>query len=161
MTNFSQISEDIATDLWHRFRAIAMAINQADRFVGMSEAGVAAGAETGWLKSLAQSDEEVNEIAKDLVLRAFRTALEPGNYTILQKLKEHTSVSYSELMEASAMNRLSVSERVNDLIQVGLAVKDVQADQAQGTQAAYAILQLCEKTQISLRNLILEKLQEP
>lgn len=161
MDDLSKLAEDIATDLWHRFREMAMVIDQADRFVGMPETGEAAKEETGWLKSLAQSDDEVNEIAEDLILRVFRAALEPTNYTILQKLLQQTSASYSELMKASGMNRLSVSERVNDLIQVGLAVKDNQADQAQGTKATYAILQLCEKTQVSLRNLILDKLQEP
>ncbi len=160
MDDLSQLVDEIATDLWHRFRAMAMAIDQADRFVGMPETGEAGKEETGWFKNLAQSDEEVNEIAEDLILRAFRTALEPTNYIILQELVQRTSASYSELIKASGMNRLSVSERVNDLIQVGLAVKDVQTDQVQGTKAAYSILQLCEKTQVSLRNLILEKLQE-
>lgn len=160
MDDLSQVVDDIATDLWHRFRAMAMAINQADRFVGMPETGEAAKEENGWFKNLAQSDEEVNEIAEDLILRALRTALEPINYIILQELVQRTSASYSELMKASEMNRLSVSERVNDLIQVGLAVKDVQTDQVQGTNAAQSIVKFVKSTQDNLFQIIKEKLAQ-
>jgi len=158
LTDLSQLVQDIATDLCYRFRAMAMAIDQADRFVGMTETGEADSREAGWFLSLAQRSEEVDEIAEDLILRAFRTALEPDNYAILQGLGKQPSVSCSDLMKASGMNRLSVSERVNDLIQVGLVIKDVQTDQVQGTKAAHAILQLFGKAQVSLRELILDKL---
>jgi hypothetical protein len=166
MNDLSKISAAIAEDLWLRFRLLAMALDRADRFVGMSAAGVAAENQSGeqgserWLQSLAENHDEVRAIAGDLVLRALRVALEPTNFTILLKLREQPAVSLLDLVQVTQLNRLSLSERVNDLIQVGLAVKDVQTGQVQGTKATEAVVDFFQQTQESLCNLILQKLPE-
>ena len=162
MKGSSEVTKAIAEDLWQRFRLLAMVIDKADSFVGMTPGGTSmeshpdSRGESGWIQSLAKNEDEVRAIALDLVLRALRVALEPTNFTILRKLKEQPSVSFADLMSVTELNRLSVSERVNDLIQVGLAVKDIQTGEVQGTGAAEGLLDFVQQTQHHLCSLILE-----
>jgi hypothetical protein len=166
MSDFSEFPTAIAEDLWQRFRLLAMVIDRTDSFVGMTPVGGAienfSGEQTPsrWLHALVNNHDEVRAIAGDLVLRAFRVALEPTNFTILLKLREQPAVPLPDLMQATQLNRLSLNERVNDLIQVGLAVKDMQTGQVQGTKATEAIVGFLQHTQDHLFNLILQKLQE-
>jgi len=166
MNDMSEISAAIAEDLWQRFRLLAMVLDRADRFVGMSAAGVPTENQSGeqgserWLQSLAENHDEVRAIAGDLVLRALRVALEPTNFAILLKLREQPAVSLPDLVQATQLNRLSLSERVNDLIQVGLAVKDVQTGQVQGTKAAEALVDFVQQVRDKLSNLIMQKLPD-
>ncbi len=167
MNDLSEISAAIAEDLWQRLRLLAMVIDRTDSFVGMTPAGGAienlADEQTPsrWLHALANNHDEVRAIATDLVVRALRAALEPANFAILLKLREQPAVSLPDLMQATQLNRLSLSERVNDLIQVGLAVKDVQTGQVQGTKAAEAIVNFVQHTQENLFNLIIQNLRKP
>ncbi|MFQ5707742.1 MAG: winged helix-turn-helix domain-containing protein [bacterium] len=160
MDDLADLVTDIALDLWHRFRAIALVLDQADRFVGMSPAGEAAQGEGRWLQSVVEKPEELRQVAEDLVLRAFALALQPANFSILQQLQNQASVSLAELVQACGLSRLSVSERVNDLIQVGLATKDVQTGQVQATKAAERVVALLQQTRESLLKLLLDKLPE-
>jgi hypothetical protein len=166
MNDMSEISVAIAEDLWQRFRLLAMVIDKTDSFVGMTPAGGTIENLTDeqtpsrWLHALANNHGEVRAIAGDLVLRALRVALEPANFTILLKLREQPAVSFPELMQATQLNRLSLGERVNDLIQAGLAMKDMQTGQAQGTKAAEALVTFFQQAQESLAHLIMQKLRE-
>jgi hypothetical protein len=166
MNDLSEFPTIIAEDLWQRFRLLAMVIDRTDSFVGMPPVGESLRSQAGeqvplrWLNALANNHGEIKAIASDLVLRFFRVALEPTNFTILLKLSEQPVVSLPELLQATQVNRLSLSERVNDLIQAGLAVKDVQTGQVQGTKAAEAMVGFVQQTQENLCELILQKLPE-
>jgi hypothetical protein len=140
---------------------MAMVIDRADSCVGIEPGGAptAAAAASGWLKSLPENENEVRAIASDLVLRTLRVALEPGNITILRKLKEQPSSSFSDLVDAARLSRLSVHERVNDLIQAGLAVKDIQTGQVQGTKAADVLMTFVQQTEDELFSLIRARLK--
>lgn len=159
-------SEDagaIAEGLWQRFRLLAMVIDKADRFVGMSANGTPREAQRGeanerWLDSLAENREETESIAEDLVLRAFQVGLEPTNFIILKRLRRGLSMSFSDLMRETRLNRLSLSERVNDLIQVGLATKEIGTNAVVGTTAAQGLVDFVEKTRQGLADRILERL---
>ncbi len=166
MNDLSEFPKAIAEDLYQRFRLLAMVIERTDSFVGMTPAGATIENLSGepgpsrWLNALANNHDEVKAIAGDFVLRAFRVALEPTNFTILLKLREQPAVSLPDLMQATLLNRLSLSERINDLIQVGLVIKDVQTGQVQGTQAAEALVDFFQRTRDHLFNLILQNLQK-
>jgi|GEM_PF-1132247 len=167
MNDMSEVSAAIAEDLWQRFRLLAMVIDRTDSFVGMAPAGAAIEnlsdeqAPSRWLHALANNHDEVTTIAGDLVVRAFRIALEPTNFAILLQLREQLAVSLPDLMQATQLNRLSLNERINDLIQAGLAVKDVQTGQVQGTKAAEAIVDFIQQVRDKLSDLILQKLYKP
>jgi hypothetical protein len=164
MNDISKISDAIAEDLWQQFRLLAMVIDRTDSFVGMTPAGAAVENLSGeqissrWLSALANNLEEIKAIAGDLVSRALRTALAPENFAILLKLQEQPAVPFSELMTATQLNRLSLNERINDLVQVGLAIKDVQTGQVQGTKAAEAIVDFIQQARDKLSDLIMQKL---
>ena len=160
MQDLAKSIETFASDLWHRFRAIALTIDQVDRFVGMSPGGEVLEGESRWLQSLAENPEEIKGVALDLVLRAFRTALESSNYQIMAHLHEHSSATFQELMELSKLNRLSLNESVNDLIQVGLVSKDLQTGQVQITAAGEALMNLIKQIQETLAETISTRLSK-
>jgi len=166
MSDMSESAQVIAEDLYQRFRLLAMVIDRVDSFVGMTPAGIPTEnhsdmqAPASWLKSLAENQEEIRAIADDMVLRAFRTGLEPVNFTILLRLQEYPAVSFSELMQATQLNRFSLTERVNDLIQVGLAGKEVQADRVLGTRAAEILVKFIQQVQDRFFNLVTQRLSE-
>ncbi|MBI4456605.1 MAG: hypothetical protein HY644_11995 [Acidobacteria bacterium] len=166
MKELSELTLALAEDLWQRFRLLAMIVDRTERFVGMTPAGFPVDPQlpnevaAPWQQSLAGNKDEIQAIALDLILRALQTAVEPTNFQILQILKEQPAVSFSELMRATRLNCLSLMERVNDLIQVGLAVKDIQTGQVQGTKAAASLLRFVEETQGRLCEMILERRRE-
>lgn len=159
-------AKTIAEGLWHRFRLLALVIDKTDRFIGMPPQGAPLpdaedGARTPvWLESLAGDREQIEAIASDLVLRAVRAASEPLNFTILGQLGGQPSVSFLDLMLATQLNRLSLNERVNDLIQAGLAAKDAGSGQVQATMAGLALWNFVKDIQDGLFEIILEKLRD-
>lgn len=158
--DLSKWMEDFVDELWFRFRAIALAIDQTQRFVAITPGTESINAQELWLKNLSNHPEEVQEIARDLLLRAFRVALDSTNYRILQNILKESWVATSELVKVSGLNTFSLSERVNDLIQVGLVVKDVQTGQVQATKAAQRLVELMEELQNGLSSNILEKFKD-
>jgi hypothetical protein len=164
MNDRSKISDAIAEDLWQQFRLLAMVIDRTDSFVGMTPAGAAVENlsdeqnSSSWLNTLINNRDEVKAIAADLVSRTLRTALEPENFAILLKLREQTALSLVDLMQATSLNRLALNERINDLVQVGVVVKDVQTGQVQGTKAAEALVDFIQQVQDKLSDLIMQKL---
>jgi hypothetical protein len=124
---------DLSLALALRLRDIARLIDRLDRL----ESG------TGeWLAS--QGDGALRDAATDMTLRALRAAADPMNFAILTFLSSHTSAPTAELEKASGLGRLALIERVNDLVQVGLAGRNIDTDHVQGTAAGNALVGLIE-----------------
>ncbi|HLF02218.1 MAG TPA: hypothetical protein VI547_09605 [Anaerolineales bacterium] len=124
---------DLSFALAMRLRDLARMIDRLDRL----ESG------TGeWLA--AQNDAAAREAATDMTLRALRAAADPTNFAILKFLSAHTSTPIAELETAISGGRLALVERVNDLVQVGLAGRNIDTDQVQGTAAGAALVGLIE-----------------
>ena len=130
MTTEETISP-LAEGLAARLRSIALALDRLDRL----ESG------TGDWRA-AFPDGELPQAATELTLRAFHTASDASNYHILRHLAEGESTAVSALIEATEMGRLALSERLNDLVQVGLAARLIDTDHAQLTAAGAALYQL-------------------
>ena len=136
---------DLSLALALRLRDLARMIDRLDRL----EAG------TGeWLSSLGES--AVKEAATDMTLRALRAAADPANFAILAFLAAHASAPMAELEQAAGIGRLSLSERVNDLVQVGLAGRNIDTDHVQITAGGAALVGLIE----SISETTAEKLRE-
>jgi hypothetical protein len=75
---------------------------------------------------------------------------DPVNFRVLLELSKDVTTPFADLMAATGLDRLTLGERVNDLIQVGLATKDVETRTVSGTPAAAALLDLVERTRESL-----------
>jgi hypothetical protein len=84
------------------------------------------------------------EAARELVLRALRTASDPLNDRILRRLADGDA-PLAELGELVALPRLAVWERVNDLVQTGLAARSLAGDEAGLTAAGRALLELVDE----------------
>jgi len=131
----------MAEGLWQRFRLIALVIDREDRFV--------AGPEEAEPTSEAPG-HEVERAAEELVLRSIRVGTESVNFSILRELSKDVTIAFSDLMGVTGLDRLTLGERVNDLIQVGLATKDVETRSVSGTRAAAGLLSLVDETRESL-----------
>jgi hypothetical protein len=122
---------DLSSALALRLRDIARLLDRLDRL----ESG------TGeWLAS--QGEGALREAATDMTLRALRAAADPANFAILAFLSAHTSAPIAELETATGLGRLALAERVNDLVQVGLAGRNIDTDHVQGTAAGAALVGL-------------------
>lgn len=90
-------------------------------------------------RALEAGDEP--EAARELVLRALRTASDPLNDRILRRL-ESGDATLPELAELVSLPRLAVWERLSDLVQVGLVARSLEGDRAGLTEAGHALVEL-------------------
>lgn len=121
----------VAADLAGRLRSLAMALDRLDRL----ESGSGE-----WLSSFSQ--KELPGAATELTLRALRTSADPTNFFILEALVAEGSRSLGHLIETTGLGRLVLSERLNDLVQVGLASRLIDTDHAQITAAGAHLVRL-------------------
>jgi hypothetical protein len=119
---------ELSTALALRLRDLARALDRLDRL----EAGSGQ-----WLAE--QGPAELSAAATDMTLRALRAAADPVNFGLLDRLAGATALSAAELEQAAGLGRLALGERLNDLIQVGLAQRNIDTDQVQATQAGAAV----------------------
>ncbi len=122
---------DLSSALAMRLRDLARLADRLDRL----ESG------TGqWLSS--QKESDWSAAATDITLRALRAAADPINFSILAFLSTQASVPFADLEKAAGLGRLALTERVNDLAQVGLAGRNIDTDQVQGTAGGAALVGL-------------------
>ncbi len=148
MSNIGSGPNDLSSALAFRLRDLARMLDRLDRL----EAG------TGeWLST--QSEADLIEAATDMTLRAFRVAADPMNFAILKHLCEHTSVPMADLEQTIGLVRLALNERVNDLVQVGLAARNIDTDHVQGTTAGAALVGLIVSISQTTAKKLIEALQ--
>ena len=138
---------DLSSALALRLRDLARLLDRLDRL----ESG------TGeWLTTHTEAD--MKDAALDMTLRALRVAADPANFSILSFLAAQSSTPMAELEKASGLGRLALNERVNDLVQVGLAGRNIDTDQMQltagGAALAGLIASIGEATAKELESLI-------
>ncbi len=121
----------IAAGLASRLRSLALVIDRLDRL----ESGSGA-----WLSRF--NDEELAESASAMTLRALNMVSDSANFAILQALSASESQRMGDMIELTGYGRLQLSERLNDLVQVGLAMRLIDTDHAQITPAGASMLHL-------------------
>ena len=140
--------DDLSSALALRLRDIARMLDRLDRL----ESG------TGeWLTS--QDDAALKEAAREMTLRALRIAADPINFALLEYLAAHSSSPLADLETAAGLGRLALSERVSDLVQVGLAARNIDTDQVQGTAAGAALAGWISNISEAMANGLAEALQ--
>ncbi len=87
---------------------------------------------------------EAEAAAREFVLRALRTAADPVNDRLLRRLAEGQA-TLAELAALVGLPRLAVWERVNDLVQAGLAVRSLEGDRTGLSPAGQALATLVEE----------------
>ena len=126
----------MALGLTERARNLLRALDRKDRLETSEEFA-------GWLQT-AVGERDLEEIATELILRAMRVASDPANHRILELLGPLDGVRLVDLMERTGLSRVAVSERVNDLVQTGLASRELIGDQIRGTPLADGFVKLVE-----------------
>jgi DNA-binding transcriptional ArsR family regulator len=120
-----------------------------------------AGEFVGWLQR--QTREQLDDIARGMLLRVLRCAGDPVNYRILERLDELNATNVADLMPETGLDRVAVSERLNDLAQVGLISQDVVDGQVRATSLAVGVRALVERIAIQAGGKLFDGLshQEP
>lgn len=149
--------KDVAEGLWQRFKEMVMVRKRLENYVFMPEANPE-GEQNSWLDHL--SADELQLLATELTLRAFRAGVEAINYKILVCLKKERTVAISTLADLTGLPELLIGERVNDLAQMGLALRSIENDQVQATLLADSFLEIIEATAEELSNKIQDRLPE-
>ncbi len=124
---------NVAGGLAGRIRSMVAVLDRLDRL----EAGSGT-----WRDTF--NDEELPEAATEVTLRALRTVANPTHLALLKELTAGGSCAVSHLIEITGLGRLVVSEQLNDLVQVGLAIRLIDTDHAQITAAGASLVQLVE-----------------
>lgn len=127
--------KQIAGGLSGRLRALVLAQDRLDRL----ESGSGQ-----WREGFVT--EELADSASFLTLRALQTVSDPTNFKILQVLATADSQAIPALMNEAGVGRLVLSERLNDLVQVGLAMRLIDTDHAQITAAGASMVRFVEQT---------------
>lgn len=128
----------ITQGLRDRLRTLLLALDRRDRLE-------TARAFVGWLERQ-RAEGNLATDAREMLLRALRVASEPLNYQILSHLDPLESTDLGELMEITGLGRVAASERVNDMVQTGLVVRELVDDQIRGTELARGLTLLIEAT---------------
>ena len=118
----------LAQTLASRLKAIARMVSRLDRL----EAGTG-----GWLPG--QSEADLEAAAQGMILRALRVAADEHNFVLLAFISGDESRSVASVEKIGSMNRMLLSERLNDLVQVGLITREIDTDHVQATGAGRAM----------------------
>jgi DNA-binding MarR family transcriptional regulator len=121
----------LAHTLALRLRQIVRMLDRLDRL----EAGSG-----DWLES--QGEANLESAAREMTLRALRTAADPANFGLLDYLQERPSCPVAELERAAGLDRITLNERINDLIQIGLLSREIDTDVVQISDAGIALVLL-------------------
>jgi hypothetical protein len=151
--------KDVAEGLWQRFKEMVMVRKRLENYVFMPEANPE-GEQNSWLAHLSEDEGQLQLLATELTLRAFQLGVEAINYKILVHLKKERTVAISTLADLTGLPELLIGERVNDLAQMGLALRSMENDQVQATLLADSFLEIIEATAEELSNNIQDRLPE-
>ena len=132
------MGEEMVEGVAARTRLLLRALDREDRLE-------TAGAFVGWLGREAEQGR-LPEAAREVFLKALRAAGDPVGYRILALLDPLTPASQHALMERTGLSRVALVERVHDLVQAGLASRELIGDEVRATPLAVGLRALVEET---------------
>lgn len=95
-----------------------------------------------WLSEFLADRGAAETAVREAVLRLLHTATERTNFSILEALPENGGVGVEELGSRVGLGRLTLAERVADLVSAGLAMKIPEANQVARTGVGTALVAL-------------------
>ncbi len=122
-------SDTLVEGLWARLHNVLIALDRLDRLDDATDF-------VGWVEAFQRDEAEIDATARGWVLRAIHVASDPSNYRILLLLQNAGGMSIAQLMQATGMTRVELTERVKDLAEVGLVAQALDSDSVHGTRAA-------------------------
>jgi len=101
---------------------------------------------TGSWKESFDADPTARHLAaRESVLRTIQIASNPECFSILEALHTPENLSTGELVETTGLGRLTLQERVGDLVSAGLVSKVPEADQVRITTGGHALAELIRR----------------
>ncbi|MDK1018404.1 MAG: helix-turn-helix domain-containing protein [Actinomycetota bacterium] len=101
---------------------------------------------TGRWRESFQTDQTARHLAaKESVLRTIQIASNPECFRIIEALHTSENLTSSELVEITGLGRLTLQERIGDLVSAGLVSKIPEADQIVITAGGHAIAELVRR----------------
>jgi hypothetical protein len=95
-----------------------------------------------WRSEFSADEKAAPEAVRGSVLRQLRMATDADNFALLEILDGEDGASAGDLAAKLDVGRLSLAERISDLVSAGLVVKLPEADQVRATGAARALVRL-------------------
>lgn len=90
--------------------------------------------------TLVADEDERAKATREFTLRAIREGSDPINHWIIRMARDRRTVPVDDLEEEVGISKAALSERVNDLVQVGLVERTVEGDAVQPTVLAEGFL---------------------
>ena len=120
-----------------RLRNIARHLDRLDRL----ESGSGT-----WMQD--QTSADIEEASRQMTLRVLRTVADPINLSLITYLISKTTTTVADLQTHSGLDRLTLNERLNDLVQVGLAALEIDTNHVQVSEAGVALVGLITDIQM-------------
>ncbi len=98
-----------------------------------------------WRSSFLADRPQRDQAVRESVLRTLQMAVDSDYFGILEALSGPGSLRTVDLAKESGLGRLTLHERVSDLVSGGLATKVPEADQVAITPAGAAVVELVRK----------------
>ncbi|MEN8238822.1 MAG: hypothetical protein ABFR53_06420 [Actinomycetota bacterium] len=98
-----------------------------------------------WMSSFVGDAAGRKGTARDSVLRTLQMAVDQRYFTILEELAGPGHLKTAELGRRAGIGRLTLQERVSDLVSGGLATKVPEADQVSISSAGAAVVELVHR----------------
>jgi len=147
----------VAEGIWARLRDMVMARSRWDRFVRDPEGK--SGGEAP-LASAPPAPDEAERLATELVLRALRVGVDPVSHRMLERLTREDVVPLEALAETTGLPPIALHEKVADLVQVGLAVHDLERREVHATPLASGLALIVGEIARRLAGLMAERWPE-
>jgi hypothetical protein len=137
------VVDDVAEGLWRRLRDVLRAERRLEAFAFTPECPPAGGGAPGRLEALLADDAALAGLAREVALRALAAGADPITYRMLGCLGGGP-VAVDDMARATGLAPLAVSERVNALSQLGLAVRELENDAVAEAPAGRGLVALVD-----------------
>jgi len=97
-----------------------------------------------WSEQLTEDEQLRDDAVREFTLRVFRRGADPINHWILRTVTTNGSATIETLEPEVGLTKASLSERVNDLVQVGLLSRTIDGDGVQPTVLTEGFLGVVE-----------------
>jgi hypothetical protein len=95
-----------------------------------------------WKTGFRSDSTERRLAARESVLRTIQVASNPECFSILEALHGPENLTTVQLVEETGLGRLTLQERIGDLVSAGLASKVPEADQVVITSGGHSVTEL-------------------
>lgn len=153
------LAGDLALSAWNRLRDLALATERYENFVQLGSSNLPEnGKSVKWDPK--QDDENSAKLALDFLLMNLEESFRKENTLLLLKLSESDGIAPSELSVSTGKAELEVRERLGQMTQAGLTVKNIESGKYLLSDAGIQIVDILNEAVSKLKAKIQDELPE-